>query len=326
MLQAMLLPVDGGVAVELRTSEPTTLGRGAGQIFDAKFSREHLRFTPTDGVASFALEVIGANGCETIVSGTTNRLATGGCAVLAANDEVYLLPGKHRYRLEINSTPHDDQLPAKRVCTEERPSTSTAAAATAAPGADWSSLTLCPFAQPPKPTVPGGLRALEALAFAPGDKPATVLLVTDELVLAYDLYPKARVHLLVLPRRRLAGVAELRRADAPLLASMAALAGWAARELRRQMPALAPLRAGFHAVPSMWQLHLHLISLDLDSACLKHKKHFNSFSTPFFVPVAEALADLEGPAGLVRLAQPGCAAAAAALEKGEMRCPLTFYI
>lgn len=32
----------------------------------------------------------------------------------------------------------------------------------------------------------------------------------------------------------------------------------------------------------MRQLHLHVISQDFDSSHFKHKKHWNSFNTPFF--------------------------------------------
>ena len=46
---------------------------------------------------------------------------------------------------------------------------------------------------------------------------------------------------------------------------------------------IVPFRYGFHAIPSMRQLHLHVISQDLDSAAMKNKKHWNSFSTGFFV-------------------------------------------
>lgn len=42
-------------------------------------------------------------------------------------------------------------------------------------------------------------------------------------------------------------------------------------------------KIGFHAVPSMTQLHLHVISHDFDSDKLKNKKHWNSFNTDFFI-------------------------------------------
>lgn len=42
-------------------------------------------------------------------------------------------------------------------------------------------------------------------------------------------------------------------------------------------------KIGYHAEPSMQQLHLHVISTDFNSPSLKTKKHWNSFNTAFFV-------------------------------------------
>ncbi|KAI0006211.1 hypothetical protein BJV74DRAFT_792568 [Russula compacta] len=49
--------------------------------------------------------------------------------------------------------------------------------------------------------------------------------------------------------------------------------------------------AGFHAVPSMEHLHLHVISSDLVAPALKTKRHYNSFSprTGFFIPLAKVI-------------------------------------
>jgi len=46
---------------------------------------------------------------------------------------------------------------------------------------------------------------------------------------------------------------------------------------------------GFHAIPSMKHLHLHVISDDMISTSLKTKKHYNSFRPDlgFFIPLAE---------------------------------------
>ena len=43
--------------------------------------------------------------------------------------------------------------------------------------------------------------------------------------------------------------------------------------------------AGVHAVPSMAHLHIHVISRDRHSPCMKHRKHYNSFATEFMVPL-----------------------------------------
>ncbi|KAK6458933.1 histidine triad superfamily, third branch [Scheffersomyces xylosifermentans] len=43
------------------------------------------------------------------------------------------------------------------------------------------------------------------------------------------------------------------------------------------------IRAGVHSVPSLRNLHFHVITQDFESERLKNKKHYNSFTTPFFV-------------------------------------------
>lgn len=45
--------------------------------------------------------------------------------------------------------------------------------------------------------------------------------------------------------------------------------------------------AGVHAHPSMNHLHIHVISVDRVSECMRHKKHYNSFATPFLVPLED---------------------------------------
>ena len=45
--------------------------------------------------------------------------------------------------------------------------------------------------------------------------------------------------------------------------------------------------SGIHAGPSMNHLHVHVMSIDRHSECMRHRKHYNSFSTPFFVPVED---------------------------------------
>ena len=42
-------------------------------------------------------------------------------------------------------------------------------------------------------------------------------------------------------------------------------------------------RIGYHAVPSMHRLHLHVISTDFDSRCMKTIHHWNTFTTPYFI-------------------------------------------
>ena len=43
--------------------------------------------------------------------------------------------------------------------------------------------------------------------------------------------------------------------------------------------------SGIHLGPSMNHLHIHVLSIDRHSECTRHRKHYNSFSTPFLVDV-----------------------------------------
>lgn len=65
----------------------------------------------------------------------------------------------------------------------------------------------------------------------------------------------------------------------------------------------------------MRQLHLHVISQDFDSASLKTKKHWNSFTTPFFRDSLDVLDQVEGH-GQVQV----CGESAEMLLDLELRC------
>lgn len=47
------------------------------------------------------------------------------------------------------------------------------------------------------------------------------------------------------------------------------------------------VKVGVHAHPSMNHLHIHVLSVDRFSECMKHRKHYNSFATDFFVPLED---------------------------------------
>lgn len=181
----------------------------------------------------------------------------------------------------------------------------------------------------PKPTIPTppkfskggnpfkGRGALLEYIQHPSRFPNEVLRVTPHTVLIRDLYPKATVHLLLLPRSP--AHYDLHPHDAfadpeflaTVRAEAASAADLAAAELERKLgrysastkarnEALdaghyegAPkgrdyrreIRVGIHAHPSMSHLHVHVFSRDMHSECVKHRKHYNSFNTPFLVPL-----------------------------------------
>ncbi|KAJ3126782.1 hypothetical protein HK100_010087 [Physocladia obscura] len=119
--------------------------------------------------------------------------------------------------------------------------------------------------------------------------PEVVVDVSREVVVIVDKYPKARLHFLALPRVHEcpADIRGLTNLHLPLLGSLQD-AFVRIQETRPNMK----LRAGFHSVPSMAHLHLHIISEDLISPSLKNKRHYNSFATSFFRPLNQVIAEI----------------------------------
>jgi aprataxin len=147
-----------------------------------------------------------------------------------------------------------------------------------------------------------------------------VIYHNDNFVAIHDLYPKASIHTLLLPRSAKHNLLHPFDAfeDVEFLSTVQAetdrLTDLVAKELKRrfgsgsrkemerekalaagvdesQLPPgrdwLAEVKVGIHAHPSMNHLHVHVLSRDMHSPCLKHRKHYNSFNTPFLVDIAD---------------------------------------
>lgn len=152
----------------------------------------------------------------------------------------------------------------------------------------------------------------------PDSHASRVISHDEDFVLIRDLFPKATVHLLLLPRNPAKYLLHPHEAftdpvflDQCKKAAVTA-AQLASKELGRllgqysasdkpRLQALAQgdeiippgrdwlkeIRVGIHAHPSMAHLHIHIISRDMHSECVKHRKHYNSFNTVFFIPLAD---------------------------------------
>lgn len=153
--------------------------------------------------------------------------------------------------------------------------------------------------------------------------------VDGQVVGIMDKFPKARRHALLVARQQgLDRAAQLTREHLPLLMHMRQVAvdwiqqqqqdGQQQRQQQELVPAGVPpgWQLGFHSVPSMAQLHLHIISTDFDSQCLKHKKHWNSFTSSFFLHLDDVMMQLQGPQGRLLVD----AAAAEQLLKQPLQC------
>jgi aprataxin len=169
------------------------------------------------------------------------------------------------------------------------------------------------------PPIPNDRRSgLLAYIKDPTLHPTQVISHSADFVLIRDLYPKATVHLLLLPRNPSKYLLHPHEAftDPEFLSkcrtAVTSAAQLAAKELQRLLgqfsttdaPRLAALekgdetipqgrdwskeiRIGAHAHPSMTHLHIHIISRDMHSECLRHRKHYNSFNTDFFIPLED---------------------------------------
>ncbi len=133
--------------------------------------------------------------------------------------------------------------------------------------------------------------------------------------LIYDKYPKARIHLLIVINEHFIDAKtvktlntdhilqlseihqfakklceEIETIDVPSSSSSDFLStpnqtilNTASRILLHNKLGTSRLKLGFHAIPSLYPLHIHVISDDMESETMKNKKHWNSFTTSFFV-------------------------------------------
>merc|ERR1712228_1139016 len=69
-----------------------------------------------------------------------------------------------------------------------------------------------------------------------------------------------------------------------MIEGLLARSKWIELGLMKRNKNINRMKCGFHAIPSMNQIHLHLLSDDMDSINLKNKKHFHSFTSPYFIP------------------------------------------
>jgi len=118
--------------------------------------------------------------------------------------------------------------------------------------------------------------------------PEKVIYSNSYIVTIKDKYPKAKHHYLVLPKKKVATLHIMTIEDIDLLKMMDS-EGTRLATLHEN----SQFKMGYHAVPSMAQVHLHVISTDFDSPFLKNKKHWNSFNTPYFISSRDAIDQME---------------------------------
>lgn len=120
---------------------------------------------------------------------------------------------------------------------------------------------------------------------------------TDEMVCIYDAYPKASLHLLILPKQsfyRCDSIYEIKAQEKEVVKKIYNLTSIIVNsrciqskldEVETKLSFRPSIKCGFHGLPSLDLLHLHIISDDMISEKLKSKRHYNSFTTDCFINI-----------------------------------------
>lgn len=106
-----------------------------------------------------------------------------------------------------------------------------------------------------------------------------------------DKFPKATYHYLVISKQDISSISKVTKDDVDLLRHMEKVAKKIVQDVNNS-DSTYQFKIGYHAQPSMARLHLHVISDDMISPCLKTKKHWNSFTTDFFIPSEDIVKSL----------------------------------
>ncbi|CAG7846436.1 SubName: Full=Uncharacterized protein {ECO:0000313/EMBL:CCA66944.1} [Serendipita indica DSM 11827] len=169
--------------------------------------------------------------------------------------------------------------------------------------------------------------------------PSSVLFAhTDKTLTIFDGYPKAQFHFLIMPRL-------LPEMETARFKNLRTLLRWDRNKAKETIVQLQKdsekviediedemvrlhgykwkIHIGFHAVPSMDHLHMHIISSDLCSPSLKNKKHYNSFHPDlgFFIHLNDVLSWLDGDDAYYETASGFFIPAMSAEPYGHRRCP-----
>lgn len=94
---------------------------------------------------------------------------------------------------------------------------------------------------------------------AQGEIPAQIVYEDDEVLVFKDIHPKAKVHLLVIPRLHLASLNELNETHDSLMAKMMRLLPQLAREQGLSSGFRTIINTGQGGGQEVFHLHIHLL-------------------------------------------------------------------
>ena len=92
-----------------------------------------------------------------------------------------------------------------------------------------------------------------------GDIPADKVHETDDVLVFRDIAPQAPVHLLAIPKRHVASIAEVTEGDAKMLASLVSAANAAGRAELGERGYRVATTVGEEAGQTVFHLHFHVM-------------------------------------------------------------------
>jgi aprataxin len=125
-------------------------------------------------------------------------------------------------------------------------------------------------------------------AVDPDHYPVEVPYYDNNLILLNNKFPKSKIHLMIIPRIPIASVWELNSSHLGLLDQFSKRL-----DIFQKNNSQVQFQAGFHAIPSILQLHLHVISEDFISPCLVTKKHYLSHTTPYLIDLENVIESIQ---------------------------------